>query len=192
MYQPEADDPDLPPEVNAALTSIAAMTRALQAGPIETWNLDPVRGRYEALLRQFETNPQVRAVVQSRLDQLRRETDLAEAARRFANLLRAGEQRDAEIAHLQRAVTLARSRSERGYDAVGLLQPSSRRYQGQKVLALIGAEGRPVSYLSIPPGVPVNQYLAHKVGVRGIVHFDEDLRARLISVRDLELIEPSR
>ena len=190
-YEPEAD-PDLPPAVNAELASIAAMTRAIKAAPVETWNLDPVRGRYDSLLRQFGVNPAVKAAVQPRLDQVHRELELVESARTFARLLREGETRDAEVARLQKSVNLARSRSERAYDAVGLLQPSSKRSQGQKVLALIGNEGRPVGYLSIPPGVPVNQYLARKVGVRGIVHFDEGLGARLISVRDLELLEPRR
>ena len=191
-YEPEADNPDLPPAVNAELASIAAMTRTIQSAPLETWNLDPVRGRYDSLLRQFGAEPGVKQAVQPRLDQIHRELELVESARKFARLLGEGEARDAEIARLQKSVTLARSRSERAYDAVGLLQPSSRRSDGQKVLALIGAEGRPISYLTIPPGVPVNQYLARKVGVRGIVHFDEGLGARLISVRDLELIEPRR
>ena len=191
-FDPEADDPDLPPAVNAELASIAAMTRAIKAAPVETWNLDPVRGRYDSLLRQFGSNPEVRATVQPRLDQVHRELELVESARSFARLLREGEARDAEMAQLQKTVAFARSRSERAFDAVGLLQPSSKRSQGQKVLALIGAEGRPIGYLSIPPGVPVNQYLARKVGVRGIVHFDEGLGARLISVRDLELLEPRR
>ena len=191
-YEPEADNPELPPAVNAELASIAAMTRAIQAAPVETWNLDPIRGRYDSLLRQFSANPQVRAVVQPRLDQTHRELEFVAAARNLARLLREGEAHDAEVAQLQKSVLLARSRSERAFDAVGLLQPSSRRSQGEKVLALIGSEGRPVSYLSIPPGVPVRHYLAQKVGVRGVVRFDEGLGARLISVRDLELLEPRR
>ncbi len=191
-YEPATDDANLPPEVNAELVSIDAMGRSIRAASVETWNLDPVRGRYDSLLRQFGTNPKVLATVEPKLDQVRREMELAKSAQAFAQLLKAGDQRDAAIAHTQQTVALAQSSSDRGYDAQGLLQPSSRRYQGKKVLALVGPEGRTTSYLEVPPGIPINQYLTQKVGVRGVVHFDEGLGARLISVRDLELIVPKR
>ena len=191
-FRPEAADPDLPAEVGAELASIASTTRSIKAGSLERWELGPVRSRYESLLRQFGDNASVKAAVQPRLDQVARDIELAQTARRFAQLLETGEERDVEVAQLQRSLTSARSRTERKYDAQGFLQASSRRSQGQKVLALIGPEGRPISYLSIPPGVPVSRYLAKKVGVRGIVHFDEELGARLISVRDLEVIEKIR
>ncbi len=191
-YQPESSEADLPAEVAAELASIAAMTRSVKAGSVEIWNLDPVRGRYESLLRQFSDNPSVKAVAQPRLDQAIRDIELAKAARRLAQLLQDSGERDAEVERLQRSLTQARSRSDRKYDAQGLLQASSRRYQGQQVHALIGPDGRAIGYLSIPPGVPVSQFLARKVGVRGIVRFDEGLGARLISVRDLEVIEKIR
>jgi len=191
-FQPEATDPDLPAEVSAELASIGSTNRAIKAGPLERWELDPVRSRYESLLRQFGDNASVKAIVQPRLDQVVRDIDLAKTARRFAQLLENGEERDAEVTQRQQSLASARSRTERKYDAQGLLQASSRRYQGQKVLALIGPEGRPISYLTIPPGVPVSRFLAKRVGVRGIVHFDEELGARLISVRDLEVIEKIR
>lgn len=188
----EAPEPDLPAEVNAELVSIAASVRSIKSGAVERWDLGPIRVRYESLIRQFGDNPSVRAVVQRRLDQIVRDIDLSKTAQRLTRLLQEGDDRDAEVARLQRSLASARSRTERKYDAQGLLQPSSRRYQGQKVHALIGPEGRPISYLTIPPGVPINQFLAKRVGVRGIVHFDAELGARLISVRDLEVIEKNR
>ena len=191
VYLP-SDDDNVPPEVKAELASIAAMNRSIQAASVETWNLDPIRGRYESLLRQFDANPAVRRAIEPRLDLVRRDMELVRSLQAVARLLKAGDDRDAAIARTQRSVALARSGSDRGYDAQGLLQPSSRRSQGQKVLALVGPEGRTTSYLAIPPGVSVGRYLAHRVGVRGVVHFDEGLGARLISVRDLELIEPRR
>ena len=191
-FQAEATDPDVPAEVNAELTSIAATARLIRGGSVETWDLAPIRARYESLLRQYGGNPRVQAVVQPRLDQTNRAADLASKARKVAQILDQSEQRDAEVAQIQQSVNLARSQTERKFDAQGLLQASSRRYRGQKVLALIGPEGRPISYLTIPPGIAINRYLARKVGVRGIVHFDEGLGARLISVRDLEVIEKVR
>ncbi len=191
-YRPEPSEADLPAEVAAELASINAMTRSVKAGPVESWNLDPVRGRYESLLRQFADNPDVKAAVQPRLDQTVRDIELAKTVRRLAQLLQDSEERDAKVEQLQRSLASARIQSDRNYDAQGLLQASSRRYQGQRVHALIGPEGRAIGYLTIPPGIPINQFLARKVGVRGIVRFDEGLGARLISVRDLEVIEKTR
>ena len=191
-YEPEAPDADLPPEVNAELASIAALNRSIKGGSLESWDLTSVRSRYESLLRQYGSNTQVKAAIQPRLDQAIRDHDLGAKAQEFARLLRASEGRDSELAQIQRTVDRARISTERNYDAQGLLQASSRRYRGQKVYALIGPEGKPISYLTIPPGVPVNRFLARRIGVRGIVHFDEGLGARLIAVRDLDLIEKAR
>ena len=187
--QPASADPDLPPEVNAELASIRAAERSTRSVPLESWELGPIRDRYEALLRRSGTDSAVRAAVQARLDRLARDESAVRAARDVARLLRDGDRRDAEIDRLRREVDRARARDDRKYDAQGLMQPSSRRYQGQKVHALIGPEGRAIGYLQIPPGVPVARYMEQKVGVRGIVRFDEGLGARLISVRDIEVIE---
>lgn len=191
-FRPEESDPDLPVEVNQELTSLGATTRSIKAGAVEGWDLSPVRSGYESLLRQYDNNPRVKAAVQSRLDQINRDQNLTTKAREFARILRESDSRDAGVARIQRSVDQARTRTDRKFDAQGLLQASSRQYRGQKVLALIGPEGRPISYLTIPPGMPINRFLARKVGVRGVVHFDEGLGARLISVRDLEVIEKIR
>ncbi|MBV8554966.1 MAG: hypothetical protein JO116_05330, partial [Planctomycetaceae bacterium] len=60
---------------------------------------------------------------------------------------------------------------------------------GQRVFALIGPDGSTVAYLDIPPGLDVRPLVARRVGVRGTIHYNEDLRARLIAVRDLEPLD---
>lgn len=191
-FEPEAGEPDLPAAVNAELASIAVAYRSTRAGDPEGWDLGPIRDRYAALLRQFGTDPAVKAAVGRRLARADADAAVAAKARAVGELLRQGDQRDGTVARVGRSAALARARSDRQYDAQGLLQPSSKRYRGQQVLALIGPEGRPIGYLTVPPGLPVDRYLARRVGVRGVVHFDEGLGARLISVRDLDLIEKAR
>lgn len=189
-----ADDlpPGLPPEVAVELTAIAAEERSIRGQALERWDFAAVRGRYEALLRRADATPLVRSLIQGRLDQVVRDQAAGQAARDVDRLLRRGNEIDAQITTTQRHLAASRTRTERGFDAQGLLQPTSRQYQGQKVHALIGPEGTPVGYLKIPPGVPVGRYLAKKVGVRGVAHFDEGLGARIISVRDLEILERQR
>ena len=63
---------------------------------------------------------------------------------------------------------------------------------GHKVFTLIGPNGTAIAYLDIPPGLDPEPLLARRVGVRGQTHWSEDLGTRLITVRDMESIEPKR
>src|SRR5262249_16450700 len=78
------------------------------------------------------------------------------------------------------------------YNAVGFMQPSARSIDGRKLFVLIARNGSTVAFLDIPPGLDAEPLVARRVGVRGIPHFDEDLGARLISVRAVESIEATR
>ena len=113
-------------------------------------------------------------------------------ARRFEDAIRRSRRRDQEVAQSRRELADARTQVDRGYDARGLLQASSRQVEGQAVHALIGPKGVPIAYLSIPPGIPASRLLARRVGVRGEVHFNESLGARLITVRDLDALDQPR
>jgi hypothetical protein len=64
--------------------------------------------------------------------------------------------------------------------------------EGRKLHALIGANGSTLAYLDIPPGLDLGLLRSRQVGVRGTIHYNPDLGARLITVRDLEAIESRR
>ena len=110
----------------------------------------------------------------------------------FERALRRSRAIDARIDEARARLDLARTGTERNYDARGLLQATSRKVDGQKVHALIGPEGTPIAYLAIPPGIPASRMLTRKVGVRGDVRFNESLGARLITVRDLDPLDKPR
>jgi len=116
----------------------------------------------------------------------------SDPTRRFEEALRRSRNRDHEVALARQRLADARTVTERGYDAKGLLQASSRQVEGQRVHALIGPEGVPIAYLSIPLGISTTRLLARKVGVRGEVHYNESLGARLITVRDLDALDRPR
>lgn len=118
--------------------------------------------------------------------------EASEAISKFEQALRRSRAIDSQVDETRRTLSIARTSTERGYDARGMLQASSRKVDGQKVHALIGPEGTPVAYLSIPPGIPASRLLTRKVGVRGEVHFNESLGARLITVRDLDPLDKPR
>jgi len=116
----------------------------------------------------------------------------SDAITRFEEALQRSRAIDSTVEQARRTLTLARTPTERNYDARGMLQASSRKVDGQKVLALIGPEGAPIAYLVVPPGIPASRLLTRKVGVRGEVHFNESLGARLITVRDLDPLDKPR
>lgn len=114
---------------------------------------------------------------------------IEEAARRFDEAVARSRRHDHEVDQIRARLMKARTTVDRGYDAKGYLQASSRKVDGQKVHALIGAKGTPVAYLDIPPGIATAPLLARKVGVRGSVRFVESLGTRLITVRDLDPLD---
>lgn len=118
--------------------------------------------------------------------------DAQSAIRKFEDALERSRRIDDKVAQIKQKLGASRTQSERSYDAKGLLQASSRKVEGQKVHALIGPQGVPIAYLTIPPGIATSRLLARKVGVRGEVHYNESLGTRLITVRDLDPLDKPR
>lgn len=175
---------------DADLRRIDGMLRAIVTGqPVENWRLGDVRAGYESLLK---SRPDLEDAVKSRLEQLARYERASKAAQRFIEIVSKSRRRDQEVAKAERKITSAAEASQKLYDAVGFVQPSSRKVNGRKVYALIGREGMAVAYLDIPPGLDPGPLLAHRVGVRGRARFNGDLGTRVIAVSDLENLEPRR
>ena len=104
-----------------------------------------------------DPDPSPRATPASRVDshvRPARGPGDGDPALRFEEAIRRSRRRDDEFALARQRLADARADTERGYDARGLLQASSRKVEGQKVHALIGPEGVPIAYLAIPPRHP--------------------------------------
>ncbi len=114
------------------------------------------------------------------------------AISRFEAALERSRQLDYKVAQIKQKLAIARAQTDRSYDAKGFLQASSRKVDGEKIHALIGPQGVPIAYLSIPPGISTNRLLARKVGVRGDVHYNEGLGTRLITVKDIDPLDKPR
>ena len=187
-FAPPGPQGSPPSEVAAAIAAIEASHRAILAAPVDQWRLEPIRQRYQALLRNVTDSASGNAL-RARLDLVERHTQMAQAARTIETILERSRRRDGELALLQRRLAQLERPSERPFDVEGLVQPSSRQVEGQKVFALIGPEGSTLAYLDIPPGLDVRPLVSRHVGVRGTTHYSENLHARLISVRDLEPLD---
>lgn len=193
-------DEDVSPIVRAAVRTaptsrsiapdLAALDlrhRAVLQGSWETWDLDSIRQDYLRYLERTADGEEA-AQVRARLAAVDREERIARAARSFDEALKTSRRIDTKTnlsTDSQDAPPARRSE----YDATGLLQPSSRLYQGQKVYALVGPQGGPIAYLALPLGLDLDSLLAHRVGVRGAIRFDDVLQARLILVSDIEALD---
>jgi hypothetical protein len=185
--------PPLPPAVAAEIDRIDAMHRAMLTGqPVEQWRFEAVRADYQAILKRSGDIPAVEEVLRDRLARVTRHEQAAAAAREFQEVLARSRARDGEVAQLQRRLAAVDRYHSVTYHAIGYVQPSSRQLEGRKLHALIDADGKTVAYLDIPPGLDVESIGTHRVGVRGTVHYNQDLGTRLITVRDLEPVGTRR
>jgi hypothetical protein len=169
------------------------MHRAIITGqPIEDWRFETVRASYQGLLKRGGDRADLEEAIRTRLARVTQHEQAARSARAIESILARSHRRDREvIAVRQRLAQQARSRA-RAYDAVGFVQPSSRKVDGHKVFTLIGRDGTAIAYLDIPPGLNPEPLVARRVGVRGQTHWSEDLGTRLITVRDMESLEAKR
>ena len=131
-------------------------------------------------------------VVRGRLAQLERLEQPARAAATIQTILAHSHRRDRDLVESKRQRDTSAKRRVSLFQAVGFMQPSTQKIDGRKLFVLIGKNGGTVAFLDIPPGLDPDPALARRVGVRGVVHYNEDLQSRLITVRDLEPIESRR
>ncbi|MFO0951284.1 MAG: hypothetical protein U0835_09050 [Isosphaeraceae bacterium] len=97
--------------------------------------------------------------------------------------------RDGVIDSVKKRLAHVEASGRPPFAAEGLLQPSSRQVEGRRVYALIGPEGNAVAYLDVPPGLDARPMLSKRVGARGSTRYEESLRAKLVTVRELEPLE---
>jgi hypothetical protein len=183
----------LPADVAAELKALDMIERAMVTSqPIHQWRLEDVRARYQALLKRAGDHPEVEDAIRTRLGSLTQREQAASAARSFQKILEVTRRRDLEIAQVEKKVASAARAHVRGFNAVGFVQASARSLDGRKLYVLIGKNGSTLAYLDVPPGLEINPMLARRVGVRGVVHYSEDLSSRLIIVRDIETVDSRR
>ena len=159
---------------------------------IAQWRLDAVRSSYQAILKRAGNDPHVEEAVRVRLAQVTRDEQAALAAKTIEDILGQSHRRDQEVATQKRRVAAAGRSHARTFSAVGYMQASIEKIEGRKLYVLIGKDGSTLAYLDIPPGLDIDRMVAHRVGVRGDPHYNEELGSRLITVRDLETMESRR
>jgi len=180
---------NLPPAFAADLKAVDSTYQSIRVNqPPSHWQLDTIRWRYESILKRANGDPAVEGAVRARLDRVDRDERSAKAAQTIESILAASHRRDREVAAEERRVAAAARAHARAFNARGFVQESSAMIEGRKLYILIANDGSTIAYLDIPPGLDIGPLLTRRVGVRGEPHFNEDLGARLISVRDVEQV----
>jgi hypothetical protein len=184
---------NLPANYAAAIKGVDETRRSMRLSqPIAQWRTETVRSRYQSILKNAGNDSAVEEAIRGRLASVTSDEQAAQAAQTIESVLAASHRRDVDVAQVKRRVAAAGQSPARGYSAVGYIQPSAEQVSGRKLFLLIGKDGTTVAYLDIPPGLDVEPFLAHRVGVRGDPHFNEDLGSRLITVRDVETMDSRR
>lgn len=196
--------PERAPEIRAAyfaagadgdikndLAQTEAMHRAVLRGPIDQWWLEPVKARYQALLPRAGDSVTA-SVIRERLAVVERQEETAREALAFESVLQRSRLRDGSLAQIRQRLASIKRPDRPSFDAEGVIQPSARKIEGEKAVALIGPDGFAVAYLRMPPGLDARSFMTRRVGVRGIVHYDDQLHARVIAVSDVEALERAR
>lgn len=184
--EPDVADAEVSPEMAEAIRRVADRHRRALGRPMDRWELAPVEDAYRGLLRGADDAD--RRAVEARIAKVKRQRVAASAARTIESLIAGSRARDGQVLAARERAAAASARDDGDYDASGLLQTSSKLVEGRRVYALIGDDGGVACYLSIPPGIPVEEMLSRRVGVRGSGRYDEGLRARVIRVSDLEIL----
>ena len=185
---PKAPEGRVPPGLLSQVQAVEAEHRAILRRPIVGWQLALIRARYQSLLRQAVDTDSTR-FVQGHLDQVTRQQAAAESSRRVAELL----SKPGLTIEGEKSLEEYQSRSarRRPFDVEGMLQPSSKLVRGKRVYALIGDSGHSIAYLLAPPGLLMGPLLSRQVGVRGVMSYDESLRAKIVEVVEIEALSPA-
>lgn len=182
---PRIDIKRLGPSEASMLRAVEDEHRAILRQAIDRWHLERVRVGYQDV-RSRVTDAQAGTALEARLSLIERQSAAAAVARSLERRLEQSRDLDRELGAAEQAIAEAFPETATPFDAVGLVQPSSRLVDGQRVFALVGADGRTTAYLRFPPGVLRNDATAQRVGVRGTSRYDETLQTRVIEVRELE------
>jgi hypothetical protein len=184
---------NVPTALAAEIKAVDEMHRAIRINQsIAQWRFERVRSSYQAILKRSGNNPPIDEAIRVRLARVTQDEQAAEAARTIENILVESHRRDQDVAAARRRVAAAGQSRVRAYSARGFVQASAEMIDGRKLYVLIANDGSTIAYLDVPPGLDIDPLLAHRVGVRGAPHYNEDLGARLITVRDVEKLDPRR
>ncbi|MFM1802506.1 MAG: hypothetical protein RJA81_1858 [Planctomycetota bacterium] len=176
----------LPDNDDQALESLESRFRVIMEQPLISWNFNSILSGCEEMQNRA-LNPTQAARLNSLRDRAQRQNEIGQSARQFWDSMRRSRAYDPSGLDRNRVIQAA---NYYRFDISGLLLRSNKDVDGHLLYNLIGDSGTTIAYLKLPPAAPVDQWIGKKVGVHGRIRYHEDLRARIVYVQDVELLEP--
>lgn len=176
----------LPDDPDQALETLESRFRIIMDQPLIAWDFKPILNACENLRERALSQGQA-ARLNTIRDKAERQDQIGQSARQFWDSMRRSRAYDPsgiDQNHIMQAAHYNK------FDLTGLLLRSKKDVDGHLLFNLIGDSGTTIAYLKMPPAAPVDRWVGKKVGVKGRVRYHEDLRARLVNVQDIELLEP--
>ncbi|MFM7318425.1 MAG: hypothetical protein ACKO5E_15885 [bacterium] len=183
--EPAASPLALPDSPDAALEMLESRFRVLMDQPLISWNFKPILDGCDSV-RKRTLSPEQAGRLNAIRDKAQRQDEIGQSARKFWDSMRRSRAHDPGK---NPDIDVIRASNASRFDISGLLLPSRRDLDGQLLYNLIGDGGSTIAYLKLPPAAPVERWLGKKVGIRGRVRYNEDLRARLVVVQDVEIVD---
>lgn len=183
--EPVASPLALPDSPDAALEMLESRFRVLMDQPLVSWNFKPILDGCDSM-RSRSLSPEQAGRLNALRDKAQRQDEIGQSARKFWDSMRRSRAHDPGK---NPDIEIIRASNASRFDISGLLLQSRRDLDGQLLYNLIGDGGSTIAYLKLPPAAPVERWLGKKVGIRGRVRYNEDLRARLVVVQDVEIID---
>lgn len=183
---PMASPLQLPDDPELAMEVLESRFRVMMDQPLIAWDFKPIVNSCDSLQKRSLTGDQA-ARLNAIRDKAERQDQIGQSARQFWDSMRRSRAYDPTGID-RNQITQAANYSR--FDISGLLLRSQKNIEGQFLFNLIGESGTTIAYLKLPPAAPVERWLGKKVGIKGRVRYHEDLRARIVYVQDIELLEP--
>jgi hypothetical protein len=167
------------------LDRLDARFRSILDKPSLEWDFGQLAGDYRALRTQTD-NSNIEQMIDTRLDRIARYEKTRGEDQELARFREEIEQRDAELAELQRRqeAQLSSLRQPR-FDGAGIIDRSSLDRRGAPRYVLLAPGGRVLAYLAPGPGINLEVWLGRQTGVYGRRLYHPDLKADLITVNRL-------
>ena len=180
-------DLEVSPEMAQRLRRVGDRHRLALRRPMDQWELDSIEAEYRELASQ--AIPADRPAIEGRITQVHRQKAAAEAAKSLEALIAGSRSRDAKLDTALSDAMKEASGKVAKYDASGFLQSTSKRREGKRLYVLLGDDGAVICYLTTQAGVAMDDFQSRRVGIRGQGRYDEQLHARLVLARDVELLK---
>jgi len=155
------------------------------------WSFDQLRPRAEGLAQQAQTAVE-RGRARLLLNKIDRFEDIKHRYDEVNRLASDVDRRNARLAELSRARALAASappNPDGRYDGVGRLTPVASPPPGAPRYALVEPSGEVRCYVSPAPGVNLQSYVGHEVGVTGTRGFMPEQRTTHVMAKHISVLD---